>query len=164
MPDRVDRILDQWATERPDIDPAPMGIVGRISGLAKLFHERIAANLAAFDLTPDEFDVLATLRRNGEPFALNPRDLIASMMVGSGTVTHRLDKLESRGLIERSPDPADRRCVVAALTPRGRELIDRAVEAHVEGERALLSGLDATERRTLTGLLRRLSDDCEAGG
>lgn len=159
MADQVDTILEQWARERPDLDVSPMAVVGRISRLARYYDTRIAAVMAAFELSQDEFDVLATLRRNEPPHELCPRDLIRSMMVSSGTTTHRLDKLEARGLIARRPDPEDRRSVLARLTLEGKRLIDEALEAHVVNEERLLAGLSRAERSRLAKLLRTLSED-----
>lgn len=157
MSDAVDVILEQWSIERPDLDASPMGVIGRISRLARHFDQAIKTHLAPFGLGPDEFDVLATLRRSGRPYQLNPCDLGDSMMVSSATMTHRLDKLEARDLIERLPDPKDRRGVIAKLTPTGKRLVDRAVAAHVEGEERLLASLSGQQRQALADLLRRLS-------
>lgn len=159
MADQVDTILDQWARERPDLDVSPMAVVGRISRLARFYDTQIAGALTAFGLSQDEFDVLATLRRNEPPHELCPRDLIRSMMVSSGTTTHRLDKLESRGLIARRPDPEDRRSVLARLTPAGKRLIDEVLDAHVANEERLLARLSPAERTRLAALLRVLSAD-----
>ena len=154
--DGVDEILDQWARERPDLDESPMGIVGRISRLAAVWERASAATLATHGLQRDEFDVLATLRRHGPPHRLTPTQLRASMMVTSATTTHRLDKLEQRGLVERLPDPTDRRGVLVALTAAGLRLVDDAVVDHLATEEALLATIDAAERRRLAGLLRTL--------
>ena len=158
MADAVDGILEQWGRERPDLDVSPMGVVGRISRLARRYDRAIAENFIRFDLGPDEFDLLATLRRSGPPYELNPSELLASMMVSSATTTHRLDKLEARRLIERKPDPKDRRAVLVALTAAGKQLVDRALAAHVAMEHELLGGLDSTGRATLAQLLRQLSE------
>lgn len=162
MSDRVDFILEQWSRERPDLDVSPISIIGRISRLSRRFEQEIGHHLEEFDLTPDEYDVLATLRRSGKPYALNPRELLGSMMVSSATVTHRLDKLEARGLVERLRDPADRRGVIARLTPTGKRLVDRASVRHYEDEDRLLGALSRKERDALAGLLRRLAEanDC----
>ena len=154
--DAVDRIIDQWAAERPELDVSPIGIIGRISRLAMRFDDAIADGLRGFGIQPDEYDVLASLRRSGEPFELCPRDLLATMMVSSGTMTHRLDKLEQRGLVRRRPDPDDRRSVLVSLTSAGRDVIDRAAEAHVANELSLVADLTPTQRATLADLLRRL--------
>ena len=130
MPDAVDTILDQWARERPDLDRAPMGILGRIARLARAYDTVNAQTFAEFGLQPDEFDVLATLRRHGAPYELNPRELLRTMMVASGTMTHRLDKLEKAKLIQRGRDPTDRRGVIVRLTVDGKRIVDDAVEAH----------------------------------
>ena len=149
MRDRVDEIVEQWAQERPELDVSPVAVIGRISRLAAFYE---------FDLRPDEYDVLATLRRTGSPYALNPRDLLDSMMVSSATMTHRLDKLEKRGLVKREPDPTDRRGVIAKLTPAGKRLIDRAAESHTRMEAGLLASLNKKDTAELIRLLRILGE------
>jgi DNA-binding MarR family transcriptional regulator len=156
VPDHVDRILEQWARERPDLDASPMGIVGRVSRLSLVFERAIADTFRAFDLGPDEFDVLATLRRSGPPYALNPKHLRRSMMITSATMTHRLDKLEGRGLVRRSNDPNDRRGIVVHLTEKGKDLVDKALEGHLATERRLIAHLSRRDRTQLADLLRRL--------
>ncbi|HUP71846.1 MAG TPA: MarR family transcriptional regulator [Acidimicrobiales bacterium] len=162
--DAVDAILEQWRRERPDLDTTPMGVIGRISRLARHFDRAIAENFAPFELGPDEFDLLATLRRSGKPYELKPSELLASMMVSSATTTHRLDKLETRKLIERKPDPTDRRAVLVRLTPAGKKLVDRALAAHVALEHRLLAGLDERQRSALAQLLRRLNEEVVPAG
>ena len=156
MPDAVDTILDQWARERPDLDRAPMGILGRIARLARTYDTFNAQTFAEFGLQPDEFDVLATLRRHGAPYELNPRELLRTMMVASGTMTHRLDKLEKAKLIQRGNDPTDRRGVLVRLTADGKRIVDDAVQAHVRRQNELLGPLSAADRKRLAGILRRL--------
>lgn len=161
MSDAVDLILDQWARERPELDREPMGILGRIARLARA-HEAInAQTFGRFGLQPDEFDVLATLRRHGAPYELKPRELLRTMMVASGTMTHRLDKLERAGLIERDKDPSDRRGVLVRLTPAGRRIVDEAVQAHVARQAELVAALGPADRKRLTDLLRRLAEAVE---
>ncbi|MCC6830191.1 MAG: MarR family transcriptional regulator [Thermoleophilia bacterium] len=155
--DRVDLILEQWARERPDLDHSPLAIVGRLARATRQIEDALRVNQRRFGLTPDEFDVLATLRREGVPFEMNPCDLGESMLISSGTVTHRLDKLEKRGLVARRPDPGDRRSVLVSLTPEGRELQDTAMASHVELEARLLGGLSDRQRSDLARLLKRLS-------
>jgi DNA-binding MarR family transcriptional regulator len=154
--DAVDRITAQWRHERPDLDPAPMGVVGRISRIAALAERELEPVFAEHELTGADFDVLATLRRSGAPYRLTPGELSRSTMVTSGGMTKRLDRLEARRLIRREPDPSDRRGKLIALTPKGRDLVDHAVEAHLENEERLLSGLPATKLSELTKLLREL--------
>ena len=154
--DGVDLILEQWRRERPDLDHSPVGIVGRVSRLARELEQRLEPVYREHGLEPGWHDVLATLRRSGPPFALRPTDLTnASMLTSSGT-TKRLDKLEQAGLIARSPDPADRRGTLITLTDAGRELIDALTEAHLENERRILAGLSEADQRRLADLLRKL--------
>ena len=142
--DAVDAILTQWQRERPDLDCTPMAPIGRLKRCAALLEARIEAGLAPFGLTLWEFDMLATLRRAGAPFRLSPTALFSTLMVTSGTMTHRLKQLEKRGLIGRLPNPDDARSLLVQLTPQGLALIDRAVEAHVENERQMLAALPAS--------------------
>jgi DNA-binding MarR family transcriptional regulator len=154
--DGVDLILEQWRRERPDLDHSPVGIVGRVSRLARELEQRLEPVYRAHGLEPGWHDVLATLRRSGPPFALRPTDLTnVSMLTSSGT-TKRLDKLEQAGLIARSPDPADRRGTLITLTDAGRELIDTVTEAHLENERRILAALSEADQRRLADLLRKL--------
>lgn len=147
--DAVDRILEQWQRERPDLDCSPMGPIGRLKRCAMLLEPRIEAAFIRHDLVRWEFDMLATLRRAGEPFVLSPTQLFSTLMITSGTMTHRLKALEKRGFISRQPNPEDARSLLVALTPEGRTLIDEAVESHVENEHQLLDGLSVAERQHL---------------
>lgn len=161
--DAVDRILEQWKRERPDLDCSPMGPIGRLKRCAMLLEPRVEAAFIRHDLVRWEFDMLATLRRAGEPFTLSPTQLFSTLMITSGTMTHRLKALEKRGFIHRLTNPQDARSMLVALTPEGRERIDRAVETHVENERQLLAGLSAEQRQrlndALTVLMRLLEED-----
>lgn len=156
MRDSVDRLLEQWRTERPDIDPAPMGIVGRISRASRLLERALSEHFAAHDLQRYEFDILATLRRAGHPFRLTPGALIETSMVTSGAITNRIDRLSAKGLVTRETDPDNRRSVLITLTARGRELVDEVVASHVANEVRLLESLSAREQEQLAGLLRKL--------
>lgn len=154
--DGVDLILEQWARERPDLDTSPMGVVGRISRLSRILEGELQEVFARFGLNRGEFDVLATLRREGEPYRLNPTELSRALMVSSGGMTNRLDRMERGGLIARRPDPGDRRGSQVALTERGLRLVDEAVTAHVTNEHRLLDALVEAERDGLAGMLREL--------
>lgn len=155
-PDPVDRILQQWQRERPDLDASPMGIFGRMARLSKYFDRALQAVFGEFDLRPGEFDVLATLRRSGEPYQLSPTELFNTMMVSSGTMTHRIDRLEQAALVERIPDPSDRRGTLICLTSKGFDLIEMAVTSHVGNMHRILTPLDPSEREVLMALLRKL--------
>jgi DNA-binding MarR family transcriptional regulator len=149
--------VEQWRKERPDLDVRPMAVLGALSEAANLIsREHLAPVFARFGLQPGEFDVLATLRRSGPPYALTPTTLYEATMVTSGAITARLDRLEGSGLISRAPHPADRRGVIVQLTEKGKALIDEALTAHVENEHKILSGLTLQEQDTLANLLAKL--------
>ena len=154
--DRVDEIIEQWREQRPDLDREPMAVFGRLKRLEWAANAAIEACLGEHGLSRGEFDVLATLRRSGEPYTLAPTALARWMMLSSAAMTNRVDRLEAAGLVERRPDPGDRRGVLVALTPDGRQVVDAAVADHVENERRLLEPLSEDERRTLNALLRKL--------
>ena len=154
--DAVDRIVAQWARERPELATQPMAVFGRIYRIARLVGDRQEAVYATFGINRGEFDVLATLRRSGEPFQLSPTDLCASLMLTSGGMTGRLDRLERNGLITRSADPTDRRRLVITLTERGRDLVDQAVVAGLEAQHEVLDRLPEASRTQLADLLRDL--------
>ena len=157
MRDAVDDILDQWARERPDLDPTPIGVIGRMSRLARALEARLEPVYAEHGLEPGWHDLLATLRRQGPPFKLRPTDLTSSSMLTSSGTTKRLDKLEQAGLITREPDPNDRRGTLIALTEKGRTLIDGVTGPHLANEARLLESLDEQEREQLAALLRKLN-------
>lgn len=154
--DGVDDILEQWERERPDLDHSPVGVVGRISRLARELEQRLEPVFAAHGLEGGLYDLLATLRRSGPPYRLRPTDLTATLMLTSSGTTKRLDRLERLGLITREPDPGDRRGVLIALTDEGRRVVDATVAAHLDNERRLLAGLTESERAELAALLRSL--------
>lgn len=154
--DAVDRIVQQWHTERPEVDVSPMAVIGRIGRAASALDKRIQAVLSEFGLQSGEFDLIATLRRAGAPYRLTVGQLLDSAMVTSGAVTHRLNRLTDKGLIEREIDPSNRRVVIVQLTPAGVAAVDAALPAHVANEETLLRSLNSDERSQLADLLKRL--------
>jgi DNA-binding MarR family transcriptional regulator len=154
--DEVDRLVAAWARERPDLDVRPLEVLSRVTRLARHLDRARRRAFEAHDLEGWEFDVLAALRRAGRPYVLSPGQLLGQTMVTSGTMTNRVDRLEQRGLVQRMPDPADRRGVHVRLTPRGKERVDAALADLLERERALLKALSRAEQDTLSTLLRRL--------
>jgi DNA-binding MarR family transcriptional regulator len=154
--DGVDLILEQWQRERPDLDPSPIGVIGRISRLARELEQRLEPVYREHGLEPGWHDVLATLRRTGPPYRLRPTEFSSALMLTSSGTTKRLDRLEQAGLIERAPDPDDRRSILITLTDAGRELIDSVTDAHLANEQRLLSALSEVERTRLADLLRKL--------
>lgn len=161
--DRVDEILEQWRRERPDLDCGPMAVFGRLNRLERVSNAAIEARLGEHGLSRGEFDVLAALRRSGEPYTLAPTALARWMMLSSAAMTNRVDRVEAAGLVERRPDPGDRRGVLVALTPDGKRVVDAAVADHVENEQRLLEPLSEEEQRMLNALLRKLLLGLETG-
>src|SRR5262245_25508245 len=151
--DAVDRILDQWAAQRPDLDSSPIGVVGRISRASRLIDQRLAANFASFGIENWMYDVLATLRRQGPPFELTAGTLVRQSMVTTGAITNRIDRLEERGFVERAGSP-DRRKVIVRLTPAGLDLVERVAVAHMATEGEILGALSSRQRDELAKLLR----------
>ncbi len=161
-PDHLDLIVDQWRRERPDLDTDAIGTLGRVFRAAQLADAALAGSMRRYGLEQGWFDLLAALRRTGEPFELNPTALRHATMLSSGGMTKRLDRLEAAGLIERRPDPADRRGTLVRLTRKGRTLIDKAVETHVDNEKRLLGVLAKDQQRQLDRLLRELLTELES--
>src|SRR6478672_7617596 len=146
LEDEIDRIISQWNKARPDLDVSPTNVIQRITRLALLQDVSFARVFAHHGLTWGEYLVLAALRRAGPPYRMNPTALYGSVLLSSGGMTKRLDHLERAGLVERLPDPADRRGRLVALTDRGRELVDAAVIDHLANQERLLDALSASER------------------
>jgi DNA-binding MarR family transcriptional regulator len=154
-PDHVGRIIQQWRRERPELDVSPLGVIGRLHRLAHALDVELRALFAEAGLSDGDFDVIASLRRAGEPFALTPGELAATTMVTSGAVTKRVDRLESQGYVTRTVSTEDGRSRTIALTAKGRELIDDLFPRHVQNERRLLAGLSAVEQADLARLLEK---------
>ncbi len=148
---------EDWERERPDIDAKVMALIGRLLEATHLLERDWFSPLAAqFELQQGEFDVIATLRRSGDPYALTPTQLHEGLMLSSGAMTSRLDRLERKGLIERTPSPNDRRSVLVRLTPAGLALIDRVLPLHVTNEQQALASLTSKEQKLLNELLAKL--------
>jgi DNA-binding MarR family transcriptional regulator len=156
MEDEVDRLVEAWRRERPDLDVTPMEVLSRVTRLARHLDRARRQAFAAHDLESWEFDVLAALRRAGEPYELSPGRLLRETLVTSGTMTNRVDRLAARGLVRRAPDPSDRRGVLVRLTDAGRGRVDAALSALLTNERALLTGLGDADRTRLAALLRAM--------
>jgi DNA-binding MarR family transcriptional regulator len=154
--DAVDAIVEQWAAVRPDLDTAAMEVFGRVFRLSRAMGDRMEKAYAKFGISRGEFDALATLRRSGEPYTLSPRQLSATLMLTTGGMTGRLDKLERAGLLRRSPDPHDRRGLQVTLTDEGHRLIDAAVGVGLATQTAALGALNAEQAGQLADLLRQL--------
>ncbi|MBI9114668.1 MarR family winged helix-turn-helix transcriptional regulator [Sanguibacter suaedae] len=154
--DEVDRIIAAWRRVRPDLDVTPLAVLSRVSRLDRHLDTARRGAFARHHLEPWEFDVLAALRRAGAPFSLSPGTLVTQTMVTSGTMTNRIDRLETRGLVVRQPSPADRRGVLVHLTTEGGERVDAAFSDLLDVEHQVLSVLDAQDQPAIADLLRRL--------
>lgn len=158
----MDEIIAQWAKQRPDINTEPMALIGRISRLAAYMSEEMGETFARHGIKYASFDVLATLLRSGPPHALSPNQLLATMMVTSGTMTNRIDQLVKEGLVSRVQNPEDKRSVLIQLTPKGRTLIDAAVTDHVATQARIVAVLSAGERDDLDAMLATYLEKIEA--
>lgn len=161
--DRVARIQAQWRRERPDLDVAPQGVIGRLHRLAAHLTDELNAVYRRHGLGEGEFDVLATLRRSGAPYELAPGALAAQTMVTTGGLTKRIDRLEAAGLVDRRRSDLDGRGRVVALTAAGKEVIDDAFADHMRNERRLLDQLSARDAAQLERLLATWLACYEAG-
>ncbi|PDS80710.1 MarR family transcriptional regulator [Rhizobium sp. L43] len=159
--DHVDRILAQWRRERPDLDVEPMGILGRLKRLGTHLGREVEAVLVQHGLSTSAFDVLATLRRSGNPYRLSPGELLEMTMVSSGTMTNRIDQLEKAGFVERILNPGDRRSVLIALTDKGFATVEEAVGAHVANQQQLTRNLTAEDKAEFDRLLKKFLSDFE---
>jgi DNA-binding MarR family transcriptional regulator len=156
MEDQVDRLLNQWANERPELDWSGLSVVVRVLFLSKVFRQSAERALAPLKLKLWEYDVLSALRRQGPPFQLPATALARASMLTTGAMTNRIDRLEERGLVIREMEPSDRRGVNVRLTGRGRELTDAAIEARFTAANEQLQVLSPAERRAVSDGLRKV--------
>ncbi|GAB3803239.1 MarR family transcriptional regulator TamR [Humibacter antri] len=157
--DEVDRIVDAWERERPDLDFAPLQVLSRVDRLSKHLDRARRGTFGRSELQLWEFDVLSALRRAGSPYQLSPKSLLTQTLVSSGTMTNRIDRLVERGLVERQTDPHDGRGILVRMSPQGLTRVDAAITRLVDAEAELLRTLPANEQTRLAGLLRKLSLD-----
>lgn len=156
MKDHVDFVVGQWSSAMPELDASSMKIFGRMLRLMKHLGKEWGEAMAQFGFREGEFDVLATLRRAGEPYCLSPTELYKSLLITSGAMTNRVNHLERQGLIQRVADRADKRSTLVSLTPHGKDLIERALIVHTQTQNALLKNLSDAQRAQLESLLREL--------
>jgi DNA-binding MarR family transcriptional regulator len=162
-PDQIDALVGQWAGERPDLDLETMATVARVMEVARAIEARIKEMAREYGVDLAEGDVLFTLRRSGPPYRRSPSEISAALLVSSGTLTSRLDRLEGKGLIRRVPHPSDRRSTQVELTEVGRRAVDAAISRHVANEQEMLETLSAREREQLDRLHRKLLAHLTAG-
>ena len=154
--DRIDELVSQWKAERPDLDLDVMAEVGRLLTVAELINRRLEAFASEHGLDRGQGDVLLTLRRAGKPYRLSPSRLTESLLVTSGTMTNRLDRLEAAALVQRVPNPDDRRGMNVQLTKAGVELTEKLVGEHVANEKQMLEPLTKGDREHLVRITRKL--------
>nr|WP_314263238.1 MarR family transcriptional regulator [uncultured Moellerella sp.] len=159
--DRIDKVVNQWQRERPDLDVSSMGLIGRVRNIDLHLTREMEKVFAEFGLNVSSFDVLATLRRTGHPYRLSPGEMLATLMVTSGTMTNRIDQLEKAGLVLRESNPADGRGFLISLTDKGLALIDRAIESHVKNQGRLVAGLTTEQQQQLNQLLSQFLTSLE---
>lgn len=157
--DEVDRIVDSWVRERPDLDFTPLQVLSRVARLSKHLDRARRTAFSKSELESWEFDVLSALRRAGSPYELSPKALLQQTLVSSGTMTNRIDRLVERGLVTRRSAPNDGRGILVGMTPEGLAHVDAAITALLDAEAALLATLPSVEQERLAGLLRKLSLD-----
>ncbi|KOF53823.1 MarR family transcriptional regulator [Achromobacter sp. DMS1] len=154
--DAVDAIIAQWNAQCPGLDVSPMQVLTRLFRFNAFATRNVTRGFQELGLHQGEFDVLATLYRSGPPYALNPQKLVETLLLTSGAMTNRLDRLENAGLLTRSPNPEDRRGTIVSLTDAGLRAIRQALKRYLRDLEALLAPLSAAERKQLAGLLRKL--------
>lgn len=154
--DFVDDVLDQWRAQRPDLDPAPLSVLARLTRIARRVTRRLDETLKDYGVLHADLDILATLRRAGPPYELTLSEIARWMLAGNSTMTSRLDRLVAAGLADRRQNPENRRTALIRLTPAGLALVDEAVAAELAAQETLVSGLSGEEQRELADLLRRL--------
>lgn len=159
--DRIERARADWARERPGLDTSPMEVIGRILRIEHLADARIRRVLRAEGLDRGGFDVLATLRRSGPPYRLTPTRLYQELVLTSGAITHRVDALVKAGLVERITGGHDRRSNLVGLTAEGKAVADRAMDANLACEAAMIESLPGADRQVLAALLNRLLQGIE---
>lgn len=162
--DEVDRIVDAWRGERPDLDFSPLEVLSRVGRLSRLLERARRSAFQESELESWEFDVLSALRRAGDPYQLSPKALLQQTLVSSGTMTNRIDRLVARGLVERRTDPHDGRGILVVMSDAGRTRVDTAITRLVAEEADLLETMPAADRDTLAGLLRQLILDLDDDG
>src|SRR5262245_14642572 len=154
--DHVDRIIASWGEELPELNTDAIALIGRLMRSARMLQLEVERSLANFDLTINEFNTLNALRRAGPPYRLSPKQVGVSLLFSSGGLTKLLERLESRGLVAREPDPNDGRGVLVSLTPAGRRLQEEAMSAHAQNEEELLTPLTGRQRESVNSNLREL--------
>jgi DNA-binding MarR family transcriptional regulator len=162
--DSIEDFVTQWKKQRPDIDPWPLGILGRTQRITAHLQARAAKWLAPLELTWESFSLLMALRRAGAPYELRPTDIYKESLLSSGAVTNRIDMVEKKGWVKRLANPEDRRGTIVRLTPAGQAVADKAAKLHFAELAKQLSKISKKERDALLDLLSKLLHSLEDDG
>jgi DNA-binding MarR family transcriptional regulator len=154
--DRVDIGLEAWKREFPNMDLETEGLVSRIHKISRYIDRAMSETASEFGLTVSDWELMSSLRRQGPPYRLKPSQLCTDMMMSSGAMTARLDKLEQEGLITRTKDPDDRRGVIVELTEKGRDLWGEAVDVQAAKEKMFADALTDREKQLANNMLRKM--------
>ena len=161
----IELVVEQWAHDRPELDSSSLGLLARISRLARIAEENAGVVWSQFDLSDVEFELLAAIRNTTPDHHPAPHDLLGPLLVSSGGLTNRIDRLEAVGLVERIANPQDRRSVLLQLTSKGHELVDRVTTAYLANQNSVLDqALPEDEREVLANLLRKLLESLSETG
>lgn len=161
--DAVDQIVSDWSVCRPELDVSALEVFGRLHRTFLYYQSTIVPVFESHGINMASFDVLAALRRRGEPFCMTAGELAASSLVTTGGITMRVDRLERQGLVLRERDTQDRRVVYIQLTEHGRAVVDAVADEHFANELKLLADLSERDRGALAKLLSRLENSVKAG-
>jgi DNA-binding MarR family transcriptional regulator len=156
MDDHIDRLCAQWRQELSDLDTSPVQIFGRIYRISQLIAPGIEDAMRRHNLDRGEFDVLATLRRQGPPYRLTPTELYSALLIASGSLTHRLGRLEKAGFVSRTPSERDGRSLSVELTKKGRTTVEAAYREDLAFEERLLKGINKQSQLAMSEMLRHL--------
>ena len=154
--DRAQLHIEAQQREFANLDYSAKAVTARLVRLGTLFVEAMGRVSAPFGLSANEYVILCALRGSGAPYTLPPKSINPLMTLSSGGLTNILHALEARGLVERLPDPADRRGVLIRLMPQGIKVIEQAISAHVSEEHRMIAALTPKERIALRDLLFKL--------
>jgi DNA-binding MarR family transcriptional regulator len=156
MSDTIDEFIKAWRRERPDLDPSPLGILGRVQRISARLVSATEDLLEPMRIGWEAFSLIVSLRRAGKPYAMRPTDIYRQSLITSGAATNRIDRVSKLGLVRRVPDPSDRRGIIVELTPAGKALADRAIDLQFTMLDERLSALTRSERAQLSALLAKL--------
>jgi DNA-binding MarR family transcriptional regulator len=123
--------------------------------VARQLREVSQATLAPWDISPSHLRALRVLRRHG---VMRPSELSDRLHIAPRSTTEVIDALESRGLVQRQPDPGDRRATLVEVTGHGTEVLDAIRAARGTEAERVFDRLSRTDRAQLARILRKIRD------